>query len=87
MQTRGSNMRHWQLVNQMAKTTDTDLVSAFVEGRLSADDWAEMVNACRGCAWAETCDGWLDAHPHEDAAPRPCCNRARFAALQEAQNA
>ena len=82
MQTRGPMMRHWRLVNRMAKTTDTDLVTAFDDGRLSSEAWAGMVNACRGCAWAETCDGWLADHDHVDAAPRPCCNRARFAALR-----
>lgn len=85
MQTRGPMMRHWRLVNRMAKTTDTDLVSAFDEGRLSSEAWAGMVNACRGCAWAETCDGWLDKHAHTDGAPRPCCNRARFDALRAGQ--
>lgn len=85
MQTRGPMMRHWRLVNQMAKTTDTDLVTAFEEGRLSSEAWAGMVNACRGCAWAETCAGWLDENAHVDTAPRPCCNRARFAALREGE--
>lgn len=75
-------MEHWRLVNQMAKVTDTDLVAAFDEGRLSSQAWAGMVNACRGCGWADTCAGWLDGHSHHSAAPRPCCNRARFAALQ-----
>ena len=46
MQTRGPMMRHWRLVNQMARITETDLVTAFEEGRLSSDAWAGMVNAC-----------------------------------------
>ena len=75
-------MQHWRLVSRMARTTDTDLVTAFDEGRLSSEAWAGMVNACRGCAWAERCDGRLAGHDHQDAAPRPCCNRARFAALR-----
>ncbi|MAY45561.1 MAG: hypothetical protein CML65_09940 [Rhodobacteraceae bacterium] len=82
MQTRGEMMRHWRLVNRMAKTTDPDLVSAFKDGRLSSDAWAGMVEACRGCAWSDTCADWLDGHDHVDTAPRPCCNRARFAALR-----
>ena len=30
-------MQHWRLVSRMARTTDTDLVTAFDEGRLSSE--------------------------------------------------
>ena len=86
MQTRGPMMRHWRLVNQMARITETDLVTAFEEGRLSSDAWAGMVNACRGCAWAGSCAGWLNDHDRAEAAPSSCCNRARFAALRDGQS-
>ncbi len=78
-------MRHWRLVNRMAKTTHTDLVGAFDEGRLTSETWAKIVGACQGCTWAEACDGWLDAHESEYRAPHTCPNRARFAALRAAQ--
>ena len=79
-------MRHWRLVNRMAKTTDTDLVRAFDEGRLTTENWSKMVEACRGCTWSEACDGWLDAHDSVCRAPHSCCNRARFAALRSGQS-
>ncbi|MGV6846881.1 MAG: DUF6455 family protein [Marinibacterium sp.] len=86
MQPRGPMMRHWQRVSRMARSTDTDIVRAFDEGRLSPDTWSTMVTACQGCTWAVACDGWLDAHESIDRPPHSCVNRARFAALRAAQD-
>ena len=87
MQKRGDMMKHWRLVSRMAKSTDTDLVGAFKESRLTPDAWANMVTACQGCTWAEDCDTWLDEHQHVCRAPHTCPNRARFTALRSAQDA
>ncbi|MEM8729971.1 MAG: DUF6455 family protein [Pseudomonadota bacterium] len=83
MQSNGPTMHHWRLVNRMAKATHTDLVAAFDEGRLSSQAWADMVQDCRGCTWADGCVDWLAEHDTMDTAPRSCVNRARFAALNE----
>ncbi|MDF1716692.1 MAG: DUF6455 family protein [Antarcticimicrobium sp.] len=79
----GRIMRHVRLISRMAKTTDADLVGAYETGDLSQEEWAEMVQSCRHCAWADDCDAWLEAHEAAPCAPETCPNRARFAALRQ----
>ncbi|MFC3613969.1 DUF6455 family protein [Lutimaribacter marinistellae] len=81
----GSLMHHLRLVMRMAKSTGTDLVDAYDDGRLSQDEWAHMVQTCRGCQWSERCPGWLDEHEIAATVPATCPNRARFAALKAGQ--
>lgn len=79
-------MTHLRLVLRMGEATGTNLVAAHRSGRLSQDDWAEMVQFCRGCEWAQACPAWLDENDNAEAAPRTCPNRARFSALKSSQN-
>lgn len=76
-------MRHVRLATGMAKATQTDLVTAHQSGDLSQQDWADMVQCCRACEWADRCDDWSLDHPRARCAPNTCPNRARFAALQQ----
>lgn len=75
-------MHHVRLVSRMAKTTQTDLTMAYDVGDLSHQDWAEMVQTCRSCDWAEKCSGWLEGQETVDDAPKPCLNRARLKSLK-----
>jgi len=79
----GRIMKHVRLISRMARATETDLVGAHEAGTLSQEEWAEMVQTCRGCDWAAECEGWLDAHDTASCAPETCPNRARFAALKQ----
>ncbi|MDF1872974.1 DUF6455 family protein [Vannielia sp.] len=84
MQTLGPEMWHYWLAMGMAKTTRTDLVNAMEQGVLDNSEWADMVDRCRGCAWAECCEGWLHAHMEEGAdCPPTCVNQHRFNALRQ----
>ncbi len=78
-------MTHFRLVLRMGQTTGTDIVGAHRSGRLSQQDWAEMIQFCRGCAWAQDCPEWMDQHEGGAEAPHSCPNRSRFAALKAVQ--
>ncbi|ABV94354.1 hypothetical protein Dshi_2621 [Dinoroseobacter shibae DFL 12 = DSM 16493] len=81
----GKANAHFWLVQRMAKTAGLDLAKAVEAGLLRQDDWASMVQCCRGCAWADGCEHWLDtADQNADAPPVPCLNRTRMARLKEA---
>lgn len=79
----GDTTEHFWLIQRMAKTSGLDLAEAMHQGALDQDDWAAMVNRCRGCAWAEGCHRWLDVvDQRSDSAPEPCLNRARMMELK-----
>ncbi|WP_204112932.1 DUF6455 family protein [Shimia biformata] len=81
----GKTNTHYWLAQQMAKITETDLVTAMEKAELTQADWAEMVTACRGCNWGDKCQKWLDLHPEPvETAPKSCCNGTRYEALREA---
>lgn len=85
MQILGDRNDHFWLVQRMAQATGTDLVAAMERAGLTQEDWASMVDACRGCGWAEGCPRWLDRQENPvDMAPDGCVNRHRFAALRAA---
>ncbi len=81
----GDIMTHMRLVLRMGQATGADIVAAHHACHLSQEDWAEMVQFCRGCAWAKDCPEWLDQHQAIANAPETCPNRARLAALKSAQ--
>lgn len=78
----GQVMTHLRLVLRMARTTGTDVVAAHRDGVLSQQDWAEMVQLCRGCEWARDCGDWMRENESTERAPCTCPNRDRFAALK-----
>ncbi len=78
----GQVMTHLRLVLRMARTTGTDLVAAHRDGHLSQQDWAEMIQLCRGCEWACACPDWMDNNITAERAPSTCPNRDRFTALK-----
>ena len=39
--------RHYWLAVTMAKASGADLVQAYADGRLSAEEWADVVHRCR----------------------------------------
>ena len=81
----GPATRHYWLALRMAKATETDLSAAVARGELSAADWADLVHRCRGCTWADACDGWTAAHLDDPAeVPDRCPNAALFADVKGA---
>jgi len=55
----GTLNRHYWLAVTMAKASGADLVQAYADGRLSAEEWADVVHRCRGCDWVQQCECWL----------------------------
>jgi len=78
----GEMMTHFRLALRMGRTTGTDIVAAHQKGHLTQQDWAEMIQQCRGCSWAQDCPDWLDVHESVTDAPHTCPNRNHFAALK-----
>lgn len=76
----GKMMRHVQLVSRMAKATDTDLVAAYQAQELSQQDWADMVQTCRRCEWADKCETWLRRQDKTIEVPDTCLNYDQFRA-------
>ncbi len=78
----GDKLRHYWLAQRMAKQGGLDLARAQGEGLLPQQDWADMVQRCRGCQWTEGCDRWLRALDQGDELSTECVNHDRFTALQ-----
>ncbi|SMO64946.1 DUF6455 family protein [Ruegeria faecimaris] len=81
----GHLMTHLCLVLRMGQATGTDIVRAHNKGRLSQEDWAEMIRLCQGCGWAAACPDWMERHPDVAGAPQTCPNKHQFAALKAIQ--
>ncbi|NVO54424.1 hypothetical protein HW561_01295 [Rhodobacteraceae bacterium B1Z28] len=78
-------MTHLHLVRRMGQATGTDIVAAHRVGHLSQQDWADMIQFCRGCAWAMDCPKWLEENETISDAPKTCPNRVRFATVKARQ--
>lgn len=80
----GDTKTHFWLAQKMAKITETDLVRAMEKAELTQEDWAEMVNSCRGCDWTNGCERWQESHVEEtvEKPPTGCVNRDRFLSLK-----
>lgn len=78
----GDSNRHYWLAKSMAQATGADIVGAHEAGRLSQEDWAQMVQACRGCDWVAGCVRWLQRTPSASDVPETCANCGRFSDLR-----
>ncbi|MDO6584802.1 DUF6455 family protein [Salipiger sp. 1_MG-2023] len=79
----GARTDHYWLVQRMARANGTDLAAASDDGHLTQEQWAAMIERCRGCAWVQGCQRWLD-QPEQALRDTPanCGNRAHFADLR-----
>ncbi|WP_170466612.1 DUF6455 family protein [Ruegeria arenilitoris] len=85
MQQLGKTMGHHRLVLRMGQVVGSDIVAEHRQGRLSQEDWAEMVRRCQGCEWACRCKDWLQNREFAQDAPETCPNREKFAVLRAQQ--
>ena len=81
----GKSMDHYWRVIGMANATDVNLVQAIEENRLTAQEWANMVETCRRCDWVPDCDRLLARDPKLQDAPSRCANCFKFASLATTQ--
>jgi hypothetical protein len=77
----GDEREHYRLALGMAQTLRLDLQAEIEAGRFSQAEWAETVQRCRGCGWADGCPSWMAGNPEAERAPGACVNAARFNAL------
>lgn len=82
----GDQNTHFWLAQRMARLSEIDLVAAMNAAELTQEDWAGMVQDCRGCDWSRGCQKFLarQAGSPVEEAPDTCRNSAKFAALKAA---
>lgn len=72
----GEAATHFWLTRSVARTVGLSLSEAMAEGRLSPEDYAQMVTACRGCTQIAACQTWLGTQVGVAAeAPSFCLHR------------
>lgn len=88
MQPLGNPMHHLRLLTRMGRAVGVDFSGAFEAKDISAEEWVEMIQSCRGCADPESCQRWLRQQeqlgelPADAAPPEYCCNADRLAQLR-----
>ena len=79
----GDELEHYWMMTDMAAATKAGLVAAYQDGRMTHDDWADMVLRCRSCTWASGCREWLKRNEAADVPPTLCANRDQLVQLRE----
>ena len=77
----GDIRKHFWLTLGMAKHTKVDLGAALKDGKITQEEYAGMVNACRGCDEPEACAHWLKTADEGAAPPAYCRNADTFAEI------
>lgn len=84
-QTMGEAELHFWLTRSVAKVMGISFSEAMADNRLTAQDYASLVTACRSCALVESCQDWLAAQKSQAKAPPPgCTNSEALVALARA---
>ncbi len=73
--------RAWWLTRGMARIAGVNLPRAVVEGWLSRDELAVLVERCEACVRAPQCDQWIAASGAEKRMPGFCPNKPAIEAL------
>ena len=79
----GEFEKHFWLTRSVARCMKVSLSEAMAEGRLSADDYAQMVTRCRASGCSEACAHWLSSQQSKaENAPEFCANATTLNALR-----
>lgn len=73
--------RAWGYTRGMARVLGVNLTSAVVDGWLSREELADLVQRCEDCICTEKCTAWLARTVTAEAAPAFCPNKAAIEAL------
>lgn len=79
------NSHYWKL-QQMLRVVGADAAAAFDDGELSSEEWAGMVETCRGCDWVAGCSRYMARQRLEgaqDEAPETCPNADILSSLRK----
>ncbi len=79
----GDERLHLRLLEEMSQTVGADLVRAYEDGQISSENWANMVQQCRGCAEPGKCQKWLATRETAAETPAYCSNRAVLDELKQ----
>lgn len=72
----------WKTI-RMAKTLGVDLATHKAQGTLSDQDYAHVVQTCRGCDWAHGCEAWMKAQSTgRPDVPQSCANYTTWRTLR-----
>jgi hypothetical protein len=78
----GNPELHFWLTRSVAKVMGINLSEAIAQGRISPQDYASMVTACRQCSNVESCQIWLGKQKSlTRIAPDRCANAKTLQAL------
>ena len=73
----GDPALHFFLTRSVARACDVNLSDAMAQGRLSANEYADMVTRCRKCPYVGQCQQWLAKNgANAEHAPEGCAHRA-----------
>jgi len=73
----------WKTV-KMSRALGVDLGHALHQDHLSRQDYAQIVDRCRACPWADGCESWMAAQtvPASEV-PESCANHDQWVALRD----
>ncbi len=71
-----SQRAHYWLLQGMLRKSGADAVTAFDQGDMSSDDWAQLIESCRSCSAPCACRAFLDDPNATRAAPPEYCKNA-----------
>ena len=78
----GARRAHYWLLQGMLKRSGADAQSAFESGELSSEEWAALVESCRGCRAPCACKSFLeDPHATRQEPPAYCQNAQALAEM------
>ena len=79
----GDPALHFWLTRSVARVLDVNLSDAIAQGRLTPNDYAEMVARCRQCPHVQDCQLWLATEGAQAAeAPTHCAHKPVLDDLQ-----
>ena len=79
----GDARRHFWLTIGMSRRLGVDLNEAIRDDVLTTMEYTDLVNRCRGCAWADGCESWQAAHPGAvSEVPENCVNTEMWKRLR-----
>lgn len=79
----GDVEKHFWLTRSVAKCMNLSLTEAMADGRLDADQYAELVTRCRAAKCSGQCMEWLaERQAQSEAAPEFCANADLLNALK-----
>lgn len=74
----------WGLTRGMARVLGVNLTDAVIDGWMSREELARLVDRCQACGHAADCTGWLAHTARAAALPDYCANKGAIEALVQA---